>query len=363
MVRLSTGLCAMVLVFSSAAAAQAAADWQTGAIKLESAGPLAFAPDGVLLLSDPMAATIYAVATEDNSGDPSTVTIQVPDVRGKLAAMLGTEAGGVRVADLAVNPASGNVYLSVARGSGPDAAAVVLRVNPQGEIAEFALDEVKFMKAAIGNAPQSEQSRRGDPRMQTVTDLAFADGRVYIAGLSNEEFASKLRSVPFPFDKVDAGTSVEIYHGSHGRIETRSPIMTFTTYEIAAQPHIVAAYTCTPLVKLPLSDLKPGVKVRGTTVAELGNRNRPLDMFVYEKDGKHYILMANSSRGVMKITTEDIDTKDSIERQIADKAGLPYDTIEDLTGVLQLDRLNDSHAVALVQADDGSENLQTIDLP
>ena len=27
----------------------------------------------------------------------------------------------------------------------------------------------------------------------------FDDGRVYVAGLSNEEFASKLRSIAFPF--------------------------------------------------------------------------------------------------------------------------------------------------------------------
>ena len=94
-----------------------------------------------------------------------------------------------------------NVYLSVARGSGPDAAAVVLRVNPQGEITEFPLDEVKFMQAEIPNAPRSEETRRGDPRMSTVTDLAFADGRIFIAGLSNEEFASKLRSIPPPWNR------------------------------------------------------------------------------------------------------------------------------------------------------------------
>ncbi len=56
------------------------------------------------------------------------------------------------------------------------------------------------------------------------------------------------------------------------------------------QPHVLAAYTCTPLVKFPLSDLKPGEKVKGTTIAELGNRNRPLDMIVYQKDGKDYVL-------------------------------------------------------------------------
>jgi hypothetical protein len=44
-----------------------------------------------------------------------------------------------------------------------------------------------------------------------------------VAGLSNEEFSSKLRAVPYPFNSVDAGTSLEIYHGNHRRLETASP--------------------------------------------------------------------------------------------------------------------------------------------
>jgi len=52
--------------------------------------------------------------------------------------------------------------------------------------------------------------------------------------------------------------------------------------------------------------LKPGAKVKGKTVAELGNRNRPIDMIVYQKGGKDYLLLANSSRGVMKINADEI---------------------------------------------------------
>ncbi len=43
-----------------------------------------------------------------------------------------------------------------------------------------------------------------------------------VAGLSNEEFASTLRSLPFPFKEGESETSVEIYHGAHGKFETRS---------------------------------------------------------------------------------------------------------------------------------------------
>ena len=89
------------------------------------------------------------------------------------------------------------------------------------------------------------------------------------------------------------------------KFETKSPIRTFVTYKIQNEPYMLAAYTCTPLVKVPVSELKAGAHIKGTTIAELGNRNRPLDMIVYQKDGKDYLFMTNSSRGVMKIPTED----------------------------------------------------------
>ena len=67
-------------------------------------------------------------------------------------------------------------------------------------------------------------------------------------------------------------------------------------------------------------------------------------MIVYEKDGKDYLLLANSSRGVMKISTEQIDEAESIVAPVPDggKKGLPYETIESWTGVEQLDRLDAS---------------------
>src|SRR5207237_8369442 len=109
---------------------------------------------------------------------------------------------------------------------------------------------------------------------------------VLVSGLSDEEFAPKLRSIPFPFKDTDKGASIEIFHGAHGRIETASPVRTFVAVEIKGETNILAAYTCTPLVRIPVSNLKPGEKVKGTTVAELGNMNKPLDMIIYQKDGK-----------------------------------------------------------------------------
>ena len=96
-----------------------------------------------------------------------------------------------------------------------------------------------------------------------------------------------------------------------------------------------------------MSDLKPGARVKGKTIAELGNRNRPLDMIVYQKDGKDYLLLANSSRGVMKISTDQMEGAESIAAPVPDKKGLPYQTIESWTGVEQLDRLDPQHALVM----------------
>jgi hypothetical protein len=116
-------------------------------------------------------------------------------------------------------------------------------------------------------------------------------------------------------------------------------------------------------VKIPVTQLKPGERVKGTTIAELGNGNRPLDMIVYQKNGKDFILMANSKRGIMKITTENIDQIEGITKPVSQKAGLPYETISALKGVQHLDLLDKENALLLVRSDSGSLNLESIALP
>ena len=340
-----------------------------GDINLTSVGPLAFGPDGVLFVSDPLAAKIYALDTADRSGDADKASYNLKNLGGQIAAALGTTPREVRVVDVVVNPASGNVFMSVMRGSGPESAAVLLRVNPAGDLALVELTGVKHSQAQLPNAPANREvqrrGRKSNRRTQSITDLAFVDGRVIVAGLSNEEFASNLRSIPFPFQQVDKGASVEIYHGAHGAFETRSPVRTFAAYKIAGASYLLAGYTCTPLVKFPLADLKPGSKVKGTTIAELGNRNRPLDMVVYSNKGKDFILIANNARGIMKVTTDNIDKITGITKRVGGggTAGLQYETIKSLKGVTQLDRLNQSMALVLVQGENGQENLQSVTLP
>lgn len=354
------------LLLGSAQAAEPGYGLTKGTPELQSAGPLAFGPEGILFIGDPKGAAIFAVATGDK-GKAQAGDFKVEGVDGKIAALLGTDTKNILISDLAVNPISGTAYLSVSRGKGPDAAPVIVKVDGMGKVSELALKEVNFAKTTLPNAPSSDAkaSRGVMPRMESITGLVFVDGRVFIAGLSNEEFASKLRSVPFPFTSADAGTSVEIYHGAHGKFETNSPVRTFATYKVNNEDHLLAAYTCTPLVKFPVSELKPGSKVKGTTVAELGNMNRPLDMIVYQKDGKDYVLLANNNRGMMKISTEGIDKKEGITAPVkgGGLAGLKYEKIEGLKDVYQMCRLDKGRALILKKSASGGMDLEAIALP
>lgn len=363
-------LCVSVILalgFAAQATAGPLDGMKEGKPVFKSMGPLAFGPDGVLFIADAKEAAITAVATGDAKASSDAKPLKVEGINTKVAALLGTSADQILIDDMVVNPASRNAYLAVSRGRGPDAVPVLVRVKSAGEPEVVSLEKVMFSRADIPNAPADSGATgsQANARRESITDIAFHDGSVLIAGLSNEEFSSTLRAIPFPFKAVNNGTSVEIYHGAHGRFETRSPVRTFVPFKIGTQAHLLAAYTCTPLVQFPISSLKPGEKIKGKTVAELGNRNRPLDMIFYEKDGKSYLLLANSSRGVMKIKTDTIENAETIEAPVTGGGtkGLPYETIEGWTGVDHLDKLDSSHCVVLRRGENGSLNLETLPLP
>ena len=337
---------------------QADSGLKEGTPDIKHAGPMAFAPHGVLLVGDTLSSAIYAIDTGDDQSVAGERSVNIEGVNEKIAALIGSSVAETVINDMAVNPLSGNLYLSVARGKGPDAMPVIFKADSKGTLSELSLKKVKFSKAAIANAPESQEGRR-NPRLSAITDMQYKDGQVIVAGLSNEEFASKLRVLKYPFDGSAKSTSVEMYHGAHGKMETASPVRTFTTYEDT----VLAAYTCTPLVTIPVSQLTEP-KIKGKTIAELGNMNNPLDMIVYKKGNQDFLLMANSARGVMKLklSKSEIDATKNIDTRISGTAGLPFETVSDLKDVVQLDKLTDSRAVLLVGTT-GRQDIRTIDLP
>jgi hypothetical protein len=325
---------------------------------LKSAGPMAFGPNGVLFVGDSAGAAVFALETNDRTPASAPTKIEIKGINEKIAAVLGTAADQILVNDLVVNPISKNVYISVSRGRGPDALPVIMKVDAAGKISALALDTVKSSSITLSNAPAAGNRDRAS----AITHVGFVNGNVVVAGLSNEEFSSNLRSIPFPFQAEAKGASVEFYHGSHQRYETNSPVRTFLPFTINNQEYILAAYTCTPLVKVPVSDLKPGSKVMGTTIAELGAGNRPLDMISYKKDGHDYILMANSSHGVLKLDADHLDTYKPITAPVANTAGVPFLKVTDWKGVSHLQKVDESTAIIMSDAS-GTMDLRTMMLP
>jgi hypothetical protein len=260
---------------------------------------------------------------------------------------------------------------------------VIVRVDSHGTIEQLSMANIRHSKVELKNVPENRLNPREaapgltrdliwvvpkptqNHRLQVFMDLAYMDGKLYVSGMSNEEFQSKLRTIAFPFTNADNGTSVEIYHASHGRFETEAPIRTFVPYQINNVPHFLASYGCTPLVKIPVSALQADSKVTGTTIAELGAHNVPIDMIVYTKGGTDYLLMASNLRGLLKIDLADVGKYQPITSPVpeAETAGLPHEVIRNVIGVVHLEKLDEKRAVVLTMASAGSYDLQTIALP
>ena len=328
-----------------------AAGMSYGTPDLKSAGALTFGTDHTLFVGDSQGAAVFAIDVKDAAKDQGVDPIKLENIDRKIASLLGTTPDAVMINDLTVHPASQNVYLSVSRGRGNDAVPVILRVTKQGALEEVSLKNVAFAKASINNAPEvgSKTSWGGDKRQMTITDLAFVDGQLLVAGLSNAEFASTLRRLPFPFSQDAAVNTLEIYHTSHGKYETHSPIETFLPFKINGQSSLIAGYGCAPLASFSMADLKEKKHLRGVTLAELGGGNRPVDMVAFQRDDKDRILIANSHRTLMSMSAEDINkaqplTKPMPAAYVSD--GVPFLSIA-VVGVTQLDNLNSKFVVMI----------------
>ena len=113
----------MIVVTASARAGDPTASLKQGNPQLKSAGPLGFGPDGILFVGDTQGSAVFAIDTADRTAAGQKAPVQVNDLAAKAAAMLGTKPQQIMINDLAVNPISGNVYLSVVARPGPRCSA------------------------------------------------------------------------------------------------------------------------------------------------------------------------------------------------------------------------------------------------
>lgn len=328
--------------------------FKTGTPDIKSMNALSFASDGILLIGDSKSAKVFAIDTEDVT-TATTEGIEMDNVDQIIAQSLGTAIDQVIIQDMAVNPLSKNVYIAVHNADGMP----VLLKLADGKFKGVSLGGVKYDEVSINDpiAVDAKDKRGREQRVWAISDLGYADGKVYVSGLSNKEFSSTFRSIDFPFKDSQQQASLEIYHAAHGQFETWAPIKAFTTSTVEGKSSLIASYTCTPLVVLPLDMIKNGEHVKARTVAELGNWNTPLDMIVMEKERQSYLVMANSNRAVMKIAFKEIEAfQGTLTEKVMERGGtsgvnfinLPY------VNVLQMDKLDDTQFLMLKRESDGN---------
>ena len=352
-----------VALLGAGVTAHAAPVLVKGKPEILSMSALAFGPDGVLFVGDSRAGAVFALDLGDRTAREVGKPSDVQDVEGKLAALLGATPADVLVHDMAVNPLSKNVYLAVSRGRTQLAsewalpndvadATVLVKIDDAQRFSVVDLSSAAHARLELPN-PVDPAKKHGwkeglSLRTETITDIAYEGGALWVAGLSNEEFASTMWRADYPFAGPVAATTIENYHGAHGKYETEAPVRAFVPFPLRGKTYLVAAYLCTPLVTFEASTLQDKKHVRGRTIGEFGSGNYPLDMVVYKNKDRQKLLIANSNLPFMIVDPKDVEAyAGEITAEVPGyTAGVRFESRSG-TGVQQLDNLGDDHVVVL----------------
>ena len=279
----------------------------------QSAGILEFGPDNILFVADTLTGAIHAydLPTEGNAPEHDDA-YNLLDVDISVANALGAE-GRLIYGDLAVHPVTRDAYVSVMATVDGVATTEVMVITRQGNATTLDLSTLPSTRFDLSDP--------GDPNVTfwrdipapslTITDLDFMNDELFVSGVSTGEFASTLRRVPYPFTGSSASSSVEIYHAAHNQNETRAPIRAMTLVELGGVLTSVAAYTCTPLVTIPVGALSDGAHVTGKTIAELRYGNTPLDVISFaaadfQGEVSQYVLVVNREMDADLISLDDL---------------------------------------------------------
>ena len=276
-----------------------------GGLTIDGATVLTFGPDNVLFIGDSKAAKIHAVKTEATElKDPVPFNLEGFDIT--VAKKLGIQPRDVIVNDMKIHAVSQEAYVAIRLGHQPSAKSVIAIVHP-------AMTDIRFLEVNSSNSSSTSIKNPASSDLVfwketpasalTITDIDYNDGFIYVAGLTNSEFASTLRKIKYPFDGTqESVNSIEIYHAVHTQNETRAPIRTMLFSEVNGASTLLASYTCTPLVTIPTTEINAGAAIKGKTIAELGYGNTPIDMLVVTTQGfdgstSKSLLVTNKNRG------------------------------------------------------------------
>ena len=356
---------------------------------VESLGALEFSDIGVLFVGDNLAGAIHAIDLTSESRTKEKFEINVNHIDAQIASILGTAPQNIQINDLAVHPVSGEVYLSVTRGHGVEAMPALIKINAENALNTVDLSSAKITSQMLSKVPDiSSQFRpRGammspptakdiakaqrSQRLYTIMDMEYYKGELFVSGVSNEEFSSVLRRMPFPFTGKESISNIEMFHIVHDQYESRAPIRSMQIKNIDGIDQIVAAYTCSPLVLIPLTELKDGAKVKARTLGDMGN-GQPLDMVAFNLMGQEMLFVTNKGRSPKVIPLQGLNNAKVVTDKDFERGGkldihpvMPYGPMgKDVMFVgssLQIDLLNENQFVSLTRdAPTGSLDLETL---
>jgi hypothetical protein len=299
----------------------------------QSAGALTFSPDGVLFLGDNKLGAVFAFETQPGQAPDSLDPFLFESIDERIAEALGVAAKSLVMNGMAVHPVTREPYLSVGVRNGDRLDPAVVSVSLDGAVHPFDLSSSKVTVHRLSDVPDEDKTfasragffavppasyydeKAGTPlRSMTIVDLQFHDGDVFVAGVSNQEFSSTLRRIPFPFTGAASQTQVEIYHLAHGQYETRAPIRTMQFATIDGVDTLIAAYACSPLVTIPVSELKHGAKVTGRTIGDMGN-GQPISMVAFKDHEGDKVFVTNLGRGPMVVPLSSVHSVDGFTHE------------------------------------------------
>ncbi len=318
-----------------------------GTPKLKSIKTIAFGPENILFVGDNDGMMVYAIDIKDVKGK-SGMTLNIDNIDAKIAASMGASASEIKILDMAVNPNSNNVFFAVRKEQGEKIHSALFRLSSEG-LKEFPLEQVNYTKVAIEDAPEADTIIYKDwkSRRFTITDMHYVNGEVFISGLSNEEFSSSLRRVPFPFNKDMVTTNVQVYHVTHKENETHSPIVRFLPKHFGNEWHIIAGYACTPLVIFNLNQLNGDKKLIGKTIAEIGVGNLPLGIISYNYKGLDHVLVGNSRYSITKFTGDAIFKAKALKFPSKEK-GIKRERVS-IGSIAHMSNYNKEHILVIIE--------------
>lgn len=283
---------------------------------LRSVSALAWAPDGKVIAADWKAGKLHALALPGARSQKPAGSFNLKGIDGKIATALRVPASQVRFSALLFDRTHNR---AVVAGEAGAIGAWLALITVDGSVSLVDAGKASTSSYVLDDAPAEAALWEKIPaRSLLVTGMECSEGELFVTGLANADFSSTFRRIAYPFSQTATHSAIEMYHTIHNQLETRAPIRTFAVIRLDGVPYILAAYTCTPLVLIPVSELQNG-KVRGKTIAELGYGNTPVSIvpFDIEYQGRvsSWVLVANSAKSADLISMEAI-------RASAQKAGL-----------------------------------------